>query len=113
MADKSDKIPREQLETALEYLELSHGMYLKTEQAREAHAYYESIDIIQAAMNEELRPPDDVRRSESTREDIERSRRAREQGYEAATLWDQQYTSSYEEPRGLFSEVMARVRGLW
>lgn len=112
-ADSSGEVPRDQLETALEYLEVSHGMYLKIEDAKKAHAYYDAIDIVQAAMNDELKPPEEVHNLDHTKADIERSRRAREEGYEAATLWDQQYTRSYDEPRGLFSEVMTRVRGLF
>jgi len=81
----SDEIPREQVETALEFLEWSHGDALRRPWSHEAWAYYQAIDILEAAMNEELLPPGEVHNRESDVELIQQSREAREEGFAEAT----------------------------
>jgi hypothetical protein len=81
-----EAVPREQLETALEFLESCHGESLRRPWSDEAHAYYRAIDIIEAAMDEELRPATTINHDSFTAENIQRSREAREEGYAAATL---------------------------
>lgn len=84
-----EPVPREQLETALEFLEVSHGEALRRPWSDEALALYQAIDILQGAMNEELRHPDEANRLEHEVDAIERSRKARDEGYAAATLLDE------------------------
>ena len=81
----TNDIPREQLQTALEFLEWSHGDALQRPWSDEAWAYYHAIDILEAAMDEELLPPHEVHNRESDLEQIRQSREAREEGFAEAT----------------------------
>jgi len=78
-------VAREQLETAMLFLEESHGDALRRPWSDEAHAYYNAIEILDAAMNEELRTPEERVVLDHQKEYLERSREAREEGYAAAT----------------------------
>lgn len=93
-------IPREQVETALRFLEWSHGDALRRPWSDEAHAYYQAIDILEGALDEELRPPEGLPWMESEEELIQQSRAAREDGYRAATLLDERFGTN-EDNRAL------------
>ncbi len=95
---ESDTVPREQVETALQFLEWSHGDALERPWSDEAHAYYQAVDILEAALDEELLPPDEVSMREWQLEQIERSREAREEGYAAATLLRERYGKDTPKP---------------
>jgi len=101
----SDTVPREQIETALQFLECSHGDALRRPWSDEAHAYYHAVDILEAALNEELRPPDEVPLLDWQREHIEQSREAREEGYAAATLLRERYEDEQNKPEPLLRKL--------
>lgn len=104
----TDDVPREQVETALEFLEWSHGDALRRPWSAEAHAYYQAIDILEAAMDEELLPPGEVHNRESDLELIQQSRETRGEGYaEATCLHDREYGS--RERRGFVQWFKERV----
>jgi len=97
VTDDSD-VPREQVETALRFLEWSHGDALRRPWSDEAHAYYEAIDVLEAALDGDLLPPDEVRETEAELELIQRSREAREEGYAEATLLEERYSRAERQP---------------
>lgn len=105
-------LPREQLETALRFLEWSHGDALRRPWSDEAHAYYEAIDILEAALDEELRPPNELPRLGDEEQLIEQSRKAREEGYAAATLLDERYGKSEARTPGMLTKVREKVNRL-
>jgi len=82
-------VSRDQLETAKMLLEGAHGMALRDGRAGEAYAFNEGIEVIEDAMEGKFKP--DAEPHETSIEDIQRSRNAREEGYEAATLMDQRF----------------------
>ena len=84
-------VSRDQVVTALRFLEWSHGDALRRPWSDEAHAYYEAIDILEAALDGDLRPPNELPWLEGEDQLIEQSRNARNEGYEAATLIDESY----------------------
>lgn len=85
----ADAVPREQLETALRFLEWSHGDALRREWSDESHAYYMAVEMVEDAMNGKLRPVDEIRETDWERERIGESREARNTGYRAATMLGQ------------------------
>lgn len=98
----SDDIPREQLETALRFLEWSHGDALRRPWSDEAHAYYQAIRVVEDAVEENLLPPDEADTLSAEEELIQRSREARDEGYAEATLLSERYSSSDYERMGFF-----------
>jgi len=100
---EQDCIPREQVETALRFLEWCHGDALRRPWSNEAHAHYHAIDILEAAMNDELRPPDKILRMKSETKLIQQSRQARKEGYATATLLNERYGKDETEDAGLLS----------
>jgi len=111
--DQEECIPREQLETALRFLEWSHGDALRRPWSDEAHAYYEAIDILEATLDEELRPPDELPWLGDEEVLIEQSRNAREEGYAAATLIDERYGKKETRTPGALTKVREKVSRLW
>lgn len=103
--DQGGEVPREQVETALRFLEWSHGDALRRPWSDEAHAYYHAIDILEAALDEELRSPDEIPRFRSEKEFIQQSREARDEGYATATLLNERYGKDETEDTGLFSRL--------
>lgn len=85
-SDEQETIPREQVVTALRFLEESHGDALSRPWSDEAKAYYNAIDIIEAALDGDLKPPGEIDRKDWQQKYIEESRAAREEGYAEATL---------------------------
>lgn len=108
--DQDDTIPKEQAETALHFLEQSHGMALEYNEPKDAHAYYNAVDIVEAALNENLRPPDDLRHGEREINRIELSRDARDDGYAAATLLHESTRDRYEPRPGLLDRLRAVIQ---
>ncbi len=82
-------VPRDQVETVLHFLEVSHGEALRRPWSDAAWAYYEAIQILEDALDEELKSPADLPNQDN--EYIQKSRAAREEGYSAATLLEQRY----------------------
>lgn len=104
------RIPREQVETALRFLEWSHGDALRRPWSAEAHAYYQAIDILEAALDEDLRPPEDLPWMKGETEVIQQSRAAREEGYRAATLHDERFGSDEpNHPSSLYRRLKRRI----
>lgn len=101
---------REQVRNALEFLEHSHGMALRHDERDAAHAYYQAIDMVEAALDDELRKPEDVMHSELAEREIARSRDAREEGFAAATLLDQRFPGPTEEPTTTLAKIRQRLR---
>lgn len=105
--DHEEEALREQVETALLLLEHAHGLALERPWSDEAHAYYEAIDTVEDALDENWRTDHD-RLEEEMAEEIQRSREAREKGYEAATLSGDWGESDSSADGGLWS----RIRGI-
>jgi hypothetical protein len=101
----SDVELREQVKTALQFLEGAHGDALNRPWSDEAHAYYHAVDILEAALNDELKPPDELYVSEYDREAIQRSREAREEGYAAATLLHERFDDERNKPEPLLQKL--------
>lgn len=108
----SDDVPRGQVETALQFLEGAHGDALERPWSDEAHAYYRAVDILEAALDEELKPPEEIYVSDYDREAIQRSREAREEGYAEATLLRERYGKSESYGEG-FIEPLGRKIASW
>lgn len=104
---------REQVRNVLDFLECSHGMALRMKDADAAHAYYQAIDMVEAALDDELRKPEDVMHSELAEKDIARSRSARDEGFAAATLVDQRLPGPTEEPTTTLAKIRQRLRGFF
>jgi hypothetical protein len=105
-SEKDDTVPQEQVETTLQFLETCHGLALQANQSGQAHAYYHAITMLEDALNDELRAPDDVSVDEDS---IERSRRARDAGFKEATLLEQEKRGRPSEP----PSVVQRLRSLF
>lgn len=98
-----ERIPREQLEIALELLEAQHGGALKRGAEREATALYYAIGTVEDALEESYEPEHPPQDAEF-HTDVERSREARAQGYRASTLLGTQDS-------GRIRSVLKRVFG--
>jgi len=117
MADEVDNgcpddcIARDQVEAALQYLEWCHGEALRRPDSAEARGRarlaYDAIDIVEAALDNELQPPAEQSWLEWDREIIEKSRQARAEGHGRARL-SKDYSSNEEE-----DGFVAAVRNLF
>lgn len=103
--ENNDCVDREQLETVLQFLEETHGESLRRPWSDEAHAYYQAIEIVEDAMDGELRSRDDIHLTDRDVKNIERSREARSEGYAAATLLDERFDSGGSPNRTLLSKL--------
>lgn len=111
MTDGSD-VPREQVETALRFLEWSHGDALRRPWSDEAHAYYHAIEVVEDTLNQKLRPPDEVSTLDSEQELIQRSREAREEGYVEATLFQERHGNTDYHGEGYFERLKRKIASL-
>ena len=102
---ETQEVPAEELETALRFLEWSHGKALERCSSGEAHAYYQAIDIVEDAIAGELKEASGVIHSEEDRQVVERSREARETGYREATLFEKRYAEREEKADRLLDRV--------
>lgn len=105
----TDDVPREQVETALRFLEWSHGDSLRRPWSDEAHAYYQAIDRLEAALDEELLPPDEVPTLDSEQELIQQSREAREEGYVEATLFRERHGRPDSYGEGFIEPIIRKI----
>jgi len=110
--DQDDAIPREQLETALRTLEEFHGQSLRRPWSNEAVAYYHAIDMVEAALNEELKDPEDVFMRDWQWEYVKASREAREEGYREATCLDDRQMHASDNTQSPFDRLLDFARGL-
>ncbi len=78
---------RQQVEFTKVFMEWVHGMALQNENIDKARAYYEAIDMVEAALDGEW-ALERAGWGERELEAIEASREAREEGVGAATLHD-------------------------
>lgn len=99
-----EQIDREQVEIALEVLESFHGDALTHPWSDEAHAYYHAIGIVEDALDGEYdpdHPPHGVR----WQDDLKRSREAREEGYESATLLEERFGTKDSTAQRLLAKL--------
>jgi len=94
--DTDGTVDKAQIISALEFLEYAHGQALELERAGEAYAYNEAIELIEEAIEDNLRHPDEIPPDEKVEQYREDSQAAREQGLKTAAMLDEYYDSDYE-----------------
>lgn len=105
-----DTVPKDQLKTALNYLEWSHGYALNRPWSNEVLAYYHAVQIVEDALNEELLPHDEVPLNDSEQALIAKSREARDAGYTEATLFEERYGNTNSEDKPFLRRLRSRLR---
>lgn len=104
MSDEhEDEALRAQLEVTKEFLEAGHGRALRYGTPKEARAYYDAIDLVECALeqNWDLERAKHHGKGDLAEDLIEESREAREEGHKAATRFEEELENrrqKYDRP---------------